>query len=381
MKPKIRPVLSLKKVLHYKTNYLNKSETFIDRLVRNHVSYEPIAMCYRKREFTGGLDLYPVPERGLDALKNVIAFHFNRPLPYYRKTVERIKPHVIHSHFGYDAHKIMKIAGGAGIPHVVSFYGSDVSRLPDEPGWKRRYSELAAHGARFIAASRYMKGQLLALGFPEKRITIVRFGLDTEKLRFRTDYEIKPSFLMAGRLVEKKGFEFGLKAIAEVTARGIPATVNLYGDGPLMPDLKNLTRKLRIEDKVTFHGFRPVEQILDAHSSHSFMLAPSVTAGDGDMEGLPNTILESMAVGTPIITTRHAAIPEVVEHGVSGFLSDERDVSGLADIITRLIENPGREKLEAIRREARKRIEEEYTVQKMVAGVEQVYDDVTNSEK
>ncbi len=371
--------MSLKKVLHYKTNYLNKSETFIDRLVRNHVRYEPSAMCYRKRAFTEGLNLYPVPERGWEALNNVFAFHLNRPLPFYRQSVDHVKPNVIHSHFGYDAHKLIKIAGRADVPHVVSFYGSDVSRLPDETGWKRRYSELASHGARFIAASRYMKGQLLSLGFPEERISIVRFGLDTEKLRFRTDYEIKPSFLMAGRLVEKKGFEFGLKAIAEIAARGIPATVNVYGDGPLMPELKNLARKLQIEDKVTFHGFRPVEEIVSAHSGHSFMLAPSVTAADGDMEGLPNTILESMALGTPIITTRHAAIPEVVEHGVSGFLTDERDVSGLADIITGIFENPDRDKLEAIRREARKRIERKYTVQNMVSGVEQVYDDATNS--
>jgi colanic acid/amylovoran biosynthesis glycosyltransferase len=366
-------------VLHYKTNFLNRSETFIHRLVSNHERYRPSVLCYRKREFTEGFELFAVPETGLSALRNVAAFHLNRPLPFYREIVGQVKPDVIHSHFGYDAHKLIRIADNARVPHVVSFYGSDVSRLPDERGWKRRYRTLASHGSWFIAASRYMKAQLIALGFPEERISIIRFGLNPDQFRFRKDYELKPSFLMAGRLVEKKGFEFGLKAIAEVISRGIPATVSIYGDGPLMPYLKNLTKKLGITGRVTFHGFRPVDEILEAHSAHSFMLVPSVTARDGDMEGLPNTVLEALALGTPVITTRHAAIPEVVEDGISGFLTDERDVNGLAEVITRLIENADRESMEAIRREARKRIEREYTVQKMVAGVEQVYDEVMKS--
>ena len=202
-----------KKVLHYKTNYLNRSETFINRLVRNHVRYIPAAMCYRKRDFTNGLNLHTVPARGIAALKNTIAFHLNRPLPFYRETVEQVNPQVIHSHFGYDAHKLMRIADEASIPHVVSFYGSDVSRLPDEPGWTRRYRELARRGSSFIAASGFMKAQLTNLGFPEEKISVVRFGLDPETIRFRDEFRLKPDFMMVGRLVEKKGFEFGIRAV------------------------------------------------------------------------------------------------------------------------------------------------------------------------
>ena len=364
----------MKKVLHYKTNYLNDSETFIDRLVKNHKKFSPVSLCYRPRSFTEGIPVFTPPDRGLTKWINFAAFHLNLPLPYYYKTIQQIRPDVIHAHFGFDAVKLMKISHLLDVPLVVSFYGSDVSRLPSEFGWKRRYRKLARHGTCFIAASQIMKDSLISLGFPEEKIHIVRFGVDMDVASFRGKYLHTPSIMMVGRMVEKKGFKYAIQALSELLTRGIHANLNLYGNGPLMESLRKLTVTLNLENQVQFHGYQPIENILDAHDNHSMLLAPSVTAQDGDMEGLPNTILEAMARGTPVVATRHAAIPEVIEHKKTGFLVEERDFITLADILEGIMK--GEYDLETIRTNARQVVEAQYCVNRMVDEIEQIYDRV-----
>lgn len=366
----------MRKVLHYKTNYLNKSETFIDRLVRNHHHFEPAVLCYRKRAFTEQIDVHEVPASGPAKWKNAIVFHLNRPLPWYRQTIHSLQPDVLHAHFGYDAHKLMHIARDAHIPLVTSFYGSDVSRLPAEFGWKRRYNKLAVLGSAFIAASDFMKKQLEELGFPPEKINVVRFGMKMDDLNFSDEKRDPHSIMMVGRLVEKKGFEYGLRALSKVIKKGHPLSVHIYGNGPLLQKLKQLVVDLGIAEYVIFYGFQPVETILKAHHLHSFLLAPSVTAADGDMEGLPNTILEAMAKGTVVIATRHAAIPEAVIHKQTGFLADEKDIDALAGILEAALQE--NYDYASIQRNARKIVERDYSIKKMAAGVEAIYHRVIN---
>lgn len=361
----------MQSVLHYKTNFLNPSETFIHRLVSNHRSYKPSALCYNKRSFTSGLDVYDVPVKGIGRLINFTAFHLNLPLPYYDHILRKQSPSVIHSHFGYDAMKLATLARRYHIPHVVSFYGSDVSRLPKEFGWKRRYRKLARLGDRFIAASHFMRNQLITLGFPAEKIDIVRFGLDIEHLTYRQNYRLSNEFIMVGRMVEKKGFEFAIRAVSYLVQSGTSVTLNLFGDGPLMPKMKSLVEELKLNSFVHFHGYVPVNEIITRLAEHALLLAPSVEAADGDMEGLPNTILEAMAAGIPVIASYHAAIPEAIQHKKTGFLTKERDSAALAEQLKDILE--GKYDLEQIRSEARKRIENEYSVTTMVQETEQIY--------
>jgi colanic acid/amylovoran biosynthesis glycosyltransferase len=361
----------MKKVLHYKTNYLNSSETFIDRLVRNHKIFRPAILCYRKKEFTEDLPLFAVPTGSIASFTNTVSFHLNLPLPYYYKAVQRYQPDVIHSHFGFDGVKMMQIAKSLNIPHIISFYGSDVSRLPNEFGWKRRYRKLAEQGSRFIAATSFMKEQLTELGFPDRKISVVRFGVNLINSDLKPEYSISPKLMMVGRMVEKKGFEYAIRAVKILRERGTQVELNLYGNGPLMNSLKSLTDKLYLNGQVIFHGYQPVNAILDAHNSHSMLLAPSVTAMDGDMEGLPNTILEAMAKGTLVIATRHAAIPEVIKDRSSGYLVDERDSTAIADAVLSILNNES--DLNQIRKNARSIVENTYCVDRMVDELETIY--------
>jgi colanic acid/amylovoran biosynthesis glycosyltransferase len=362
----------MKSVLHYKTNYLNPSETFIHRLVSNHHTFVPAALCYRRKAFSDGLPVYEVPETGFQCLTNTLAFHLNLPLPFYNRILQKHKPDIIHSHFGYDGMKMAKPALKHSIPHVVSFYGSDVSRLPQEFGWKRRYRRLASMADHFIAASGLMKNRLIRLGFPEQKISIVRFGLDTDQIAFKKNYSLSPNLMMVGRMVEKKGFEYAIRAVAKLNASGKNLTLDLYGDGPQKTGLQELAKDLNTGDSIRFNGYQPVDDVIAQYSQHSLLLAPSVTATDGDMEGLPNTILEAMASGTPVISTKHAAIPEAVVHNQTGFLAEERDTDALAKILNRIFDN--RFDLEKIRLNARATIEREYSVNTMVARMEEIYE-------
>src|SRR5690625_5409736 len=141
--------------------------------------------------------------------------------------------------------------------------------------------------------------------------------------------------MMVGRLVEKKGCRYALKAIELLKQSGLEVEAHIFGDGRLRRKLALLSTQLRKDQQIHFGGFQPVDKILDELPRHSLLLAPSVRADDGDMEGLPNTILEAMAAGTPVLTTRHAAIPEAVMYRQSGLLIDERDGGQVAGVVER----------------------------------------------
>jgi len=364
----------MQNVLHYKTIYLNKSETFIDRLVRNHQDFVPSVLCYNAKSFTEGLPIYKSPQKGVARLINLSAFHLNLPLPYYTTTIQQLQPHVIHAHFGYDAYKLIGPARKSNVPLVVSFYGSDVSRLPKEFGWKKRYRKLAEEGSHFIAATEFMKEQLENLGFPGKRISIVPFGIDLTKFTFRKSYEQSSQIMMIGRMVEKKGFEYAIKSIANLKRANLDVTLNLFGNGPLKKELQTLASELNLNGNVKFHGYVPMKKIVGNLEKHSILLAPSVTAKDGDKEGLPNTILEAMAKGIPVIASKHAAIPEAVKDNETGFLVDERSPEQISDKITCILKD--KEQINNIRIAARRYIEENHSIEGMVTKVESIYNNV-----
>ncbi|HYW36440.1 MAG TPA: glycosyltransferase [Balneolaceae bacterium] len=359
------------KVLHYKSNFLNYSETFIRRLINHQQRVEPLAMCINKRSFTDICPVFEKPKKGFAGIINFLCFHLNWNLPFYDQTIQKTKPELIHAHFGYDGYRMITASKKANIPLVVSFYGSDVSRLPTEFDWKRRYRKLSTHGDVFIAASDLMKKQLADLNFPENKTTVVRFGLDLKQFSFNRSYTPDSNLMMVGRMVEKKGFIYALRAIKILHDRGNSFMLDLYGDGPLQNSLQKQARRWNIDHLIHFQGRQPIQVIRQAYQSHSLLIAPSVTAGDGDSEGIPNTLLEGMASGIPVIGTRHSAIPEVVTHKKTGLLVDEKNASALAEMI--LTAKKGPINLPVLRENAREHIKKHYEIERMVNEVENIY--------
>lgn len=250
---------------------------------------------------------------------------------------------VLHCHFGPVGGMVgtLRDIGAVRGLLATTFHGADLTAcLRDRP---RMYSDLVRDGDLFLPISDYLRERLLALGCEPSRLAVLRMGVDLDRFveRPRSRVDTGPlKVLTVGRLVEKKGVADGLRAVAWARRRGVELRYTVIGDGPLRGRLEALAGELGIADAVTFGGWQVQDAIVEALYEHDVLLAPSVTAADGDQEGIPVTLMEAMATGMPVVSTRHSGIPELVEDGVSGLLAAEGDYAALADALVRLSDSP-----------------------------------------
>lgn len=273
---------------------------------------------------------------------------------------------VIQCHFGPPGRMaaFLREIGAISGKIVVAFHAVDVSLyLRNDPHF---YRHVFAHGDLFLPISDYCRKRLLEHGCDASRTVVHRMGVDPNRFRARASSAGPSRALRAisiGRLVEKKGIEYGLRAVALAARRQHLVRYGIVGDGPLRPELEALASELGIADRVTFHGWQDQASVAELLAASDVLLAPSVTEANGDEEGIPMTLMEAMASGLPVLSTRHAGIPELVEDDVSGFLAPERDHEALAAVLMQLSAEPGR--MSGMGRAGRARIEAEYDLSKL----------------
>jgi colanic acid/amylovoran biosynthesis glycosyltransferase len=363
----------MREVAHFKTNYLNLSETFIDRLVRNHVRYTPRILTLHKGHYTEGLNILEAPQSGVGGRINRFVTRLDWSAPFLYQALRASPPAIVHAHFGRDGFRVLHAARGAGLPLLISFYGHDVSRLPTRRLWRLRYAWLRHTRAHFTAATADLKRHLVEhVGFPESKISVVRVGLDFSKIEHRPRAHAGPRLLGVGRLVEKKGFRYAIEAVAALKASGHHVTLDLYGEGEARSELEATIARCNVADRVQLKGAQANSTIVSQLANYDVFLAPSVLARDGDREGTPQTIVEAMASGMPVVATPHAGIPELVEHEVTGLLAPERDVHGLAQNIRRLLAEP--DLVVRLVAQGHTRARDHHSVSSTVAGTEAAYD-------
>ena len=169
-----------------------------------------------------------------------------------------------------------------------------------------------------------------------------------------------PVILSVGRLVEKKGFQDLLQALLIVKERGLRFQCAIYGDGPLGQQLGKWIDEHGMAGEVILHGDRTQHELVAAyHSATLFILTP-VQTDDGDRDGIPNVLVEAMAIGLPVITTAVAGIPELVEHNQNGLLYQPHDVDSISSGIIELLRNP--EKCRQFGRAASKKVREQFDI-------------------
>ncbi len=240
---------------------------------------------------------------------------------------------VIHCHFGTIGQMAagLRDIGALRGRLVVTFHGVDVSAcLDDNPTLYRR---LFARLDLALPISERWRRRLTDHGCDPARIRVHRMGIDLDRFPLAPAPRTATTplrVLTIGRLVPKKGHAYGLRAIAALVDMNIPVRYSVVGDGPLATELAGLARSLKIGHLVDFQGGRPQDEVARLIGEHDVLLAPSVTDANGDQEGIPVTLMEAMASGLPVVSTRHSGIPELVEHEVSGLLAAEGDVEGLA---------------------------------------------------
>jgi len=257
---------------------------------------------------------------------------------------------------------------------VTSFRGVDLSRSLKLKG-KKVYDELFKKGDLFLPVSDYFKNRLIELGCNEEKIIVHRSGIKLDKFKClpRTDKNKQCIQLLSiGRLVEKKGFEYSIKSVAQIIENtNYEINYKIIGEGPLMNELNILIKQLGMVNNIEMLGAKSHDEVINHMYESQVFIAPSITSSDGDQEGIPNVLKEAMATGMPVISTYHSGIPELVEDGVSGFLTPERNVDVLAEKIKYMVDNPHLWK--ELGSVGRKVIEKDYDIDKLNQELIEIY--------
>ena len=248
---------------------------------------------------------------------------------------------IVHCHFGPCGNvgallKELEVTGGK---LLTAFHGYDMSKYIEKNGHEV-YKNLFEKGDLFLPISECWKGKLIELGCSKEKIIVHRMGIDTKKFQFsprQPKPEKKIQLLTIGRLVEKKGIQYGVKAVAKVMQKFSHIEYKIIGDGPLRKSLEALIEELNVGDHVQLLGWKNQEDLVQLLMEADIVLAPSVTSQDGDQEGIPVVLMEALAQGLPVISTYHSGIPELVQHQKSGLLVQERDVPALVESLEYLL--------------------------------------------
>ena len=250
---------------------------------------------------------------------------------------------IVHCQFGDVGARAVALKRGGMIDGrlVVSFRGADLSRLvKNRP---TAYDALFAEADLFLPVSEQFRQRLISMGCPPERIQVLYSGINPQRFKAkprRVESGKQVRLLSIGRLTPKKGFVYGIEAVARLLKAGYDVRYTILGEGELRTELSRRIETHGIETKVDMPGWKgatEVEEYLDwAH----LLLAPCVTADDGDEEGIPNVIKEAMASGMPVVSSIHGGIPELVEHGVSGLLAPEKEIEALTSCLAQLLDNP-----------------------------------------
>lgn len=225
---------------------------------------------------------------------------------------------------------------------VTTFRGHDISSFISKKGI-HVYDELFEIGDLFLTNCEFFKRKVIELGCSPSNIKVLRSGLDCELFHFSPPHFAKGEkvqIVTIGRLVEKKGVEYSIRAIAELAKKSPNIQYTVIGDGPLKGKFIELIQELGVSHIIEIVGWKDQKEITEILGQCHIFIAPSVTAQDGNQDAPINVLKEAMAIGLPVISTYHGGIPELVEDGVSGFLAPERDVNSLVDKLQYLINHP-----------------------------------------
>ena len=220
-------------------------------------------------------------------------------------------------------------------PYIVTGHGGDVVSL--NKGIMRKLKVRCLKKARHVTVvSEYLKGRVQEL-VPEIEPEVISMGVDTRK--FGRQYRVENYFgqgdkkvvLFVGRLAEKKGVAYLIEAMKQ-----IDALLVIVGNGPLRKTLEEQAEQVG-KDRIRFLGEKTHEELKKIYASADIFVAPSVTAKDGDQEGLGLVLLEAMASGLPVVASKSGGITQIIKDGENGLLCEEKCVWQLAENICALL--------------------------------------------
>lgn len=363
------------KVLIYKETLLPPPETFILAQARalGRYSYRLAGLerCARSLPVEDALVLTEIP--GTIAELRAKLYRRLGWAPRFHRRARKFAPDLVHAHFASGGRSAIPMARALGVPLIVTLHGADITVR----GGAERYRQLAEKATVFLCVSEFIRGRALEAGLPAEKLTLHYIGIDRALFVPAEEMPEAAGVLFVGRLVEKKGCEYLIRAMRTVQRTHPNATLTVIGDGPLRPGLQKLAAEAEVNCR--FLGTLAAGEVRRQLRETSIFCVPSVQAANGDSEGLGMVFAEAGATGVPVVSTRHGGIPEVVRHELTGLLVEERNVLALALAIERLLGN------RALRKQfgaaASRFVAQRFDLAKQTAQLELVYDEVVRCHK
>jgi colanic acid/amylovoran biosynthesis glycosyltransferase len=288
----------------------------------------------------------------------------------YLRAFRKLKTTVVLAEYGTAGVLVMEACRRAKIPLIVHFHGFDASVKGVLEKHRDNYRALFEICTAIVVPSRAMKDQLISLGAPSAKIACNSYGVDCSLFKPAAVEHSPPVFLAVGRLVDKKGPHLTILAFAQL-AKNVPeARLRMIGEGPLLGPCQDLAHALGIQESVTFLGAQSHDRVREEMQQARAFIQHSVQALNGDSEGTPVSIMEAGASGLPVVSTRHAGIPDIVVEQETGFLVEERDVGGMANHMQLLADDP--RLASKIGRAARQHIESGFAIEQSISRLSSI---------
>ena len=223
------------------------------------------------------------------------------------------------------------------------FHGCDLGSWLRFRFYNAKLRRLFKDGDAFVVATRYMKKKATHLGCPPEKIHVIPNPVPMlrETLGELRSQDSRPvRFIHVGRLQEKKGILYSLRAFAKMCSIYPNSDLVVIGDGPQRSQAERLSHELGISNKVYFLGTLLFDQVKEELFKADIYVQHSITADDGDTEGFGVSVAEASSAFLPVIATRHNGFPEVILNEKTGFLVPERDIGAMVQAMKRLVESP-----------------------------------------
>ncbi|MES2571989.1 MAG: glycosyltransferase [Verrucomicrobiota bacterium] len=373
-------------VASYCTTFLKPEMRHIYRQVTGLQRYETFVLT-RERNCAAEFpfeDIELIPRARKNFLKRFwLKYLMRKPPVYYRgelqvliKLLKRRPADLMHIYFGHTGVHLLPLIKEWNRPSVVSFHGLDIQARPHQDGYDAQMQDLLQTVPLVLARSRSLMERLEQLGCPTPKLRLNRTGIplnDFPYARRTLPADGAWRFVQACRLISKKGLLTALRAFARFHAGNPAARFTIAGEGPMKTEVATLAAQLGIGAAVELRGFLSQQELAALYADSHLFVHPSEMPPDQNQEGVPNSMLEAMASGLPVLATRHGGIPEAVTHEQSGLLVNERDDEALFQAMRRITTEPGM--LHRFGEAASASVREEFEHTRALEKLEAIYDE------
>lgn len=353
--------MPIKNIFMYRKHYLPISNTFIYEQISNMTDYCP-HVFYRQLHDESTL------------------FPFSNLYPYrdIETTIQHFHNHnirLIYARFGTGGVEMLPLKQETNLPMLTSFHGFDVSReLVKTRNYAEKLQDLFLKGDMFTVVSEHMRNRLINLGCPDHKIVVLKSGIDLGKFPFHSKVSANKDeirLLSVGRLTGKKGMNILIQGFAQIAKKYPKSKLTIIGEGEERENLESLIEKLQLHGRVKLKGKMSHPEVREQLMNCDLFCIASLTASDGDEEGIPNVIMEALATGRVVVSTAHAGIPELIRHGETGYLVPEKDIRALSAMMIYAIEHQS--EWSQLVENGRRKVEQEHDIRKQIRKLEQLF--------